>query len=124
MDNEKFPTLNAFFIEDENEPGNFLIPVIDINGERVTMTNIKDDKIDMFKHIAGSIGAQTGQKVFYAEFEKPSHLEEIKEPEHSHPLIQALVSQVVGLIDKVLEEKGIDVNTKADTPPSNKERLH
>ena len=124
MDEPKFPPLNAFYIEDEDAPGEFLIPVVIINNEHVKLNNIRADKLDLFKHIAGTIGAATGQRVYFAEYDTPSYLEVVEKPEQKHHQLNELMTEIVKVIDKSLADAGIDINIKDNEDGLNKKKLH
>lgn len=74
----EMPSMNAFFIEDPNEPGTWAIPVVVVNGEKVMLNNIRKERLDYFRPIVAAIAMKTGTQAYFVEYEKPSLMEEIK----------------------------------------------
>jgi len=72
------PPMNAFFVEDPDEPGTMAIPVLVINGEKVMLNNIRDDRLDFFRPIVANISKEIGAKAYFVKYEKPSFIEEIE----------------------------------------------
>lgn len=74
----EMPSMNAFFIEDPNEPGTWAIPVIVVNGEKVMLNNIRKERLDYFRPIVAAIAMKTGTKAYFVEYETPSLMEKIE----------------------------------------------
>lgn len=73
----KIPSLNSFFIEDPNEPGSMIIPVVIVNGEKVILHNIKKELLDFFRPMVAAIAKRIDTKAYFIEYEQPSIFEEI-----------------------------------------------
>ena len=124
MEDPKFPKMNAFWIENEDEPGSFLIPVIEINGEQIIMQNIKKEKIDMFKHLAASMGASIGRPVYFTEYDKPSRIKLVKKPNLPVPQIAGLIAEIVTLLSDGMADAEFEIRRVNEKSTNDKEHLH
>ena len=117
METPKLLGQNAFFIEDPDEPGKMGIPVVMFQGEHITLTNIRDDKIDFFKKIVGSIAKQAGTKAYFAEYETPTSVVEIEPVEipgtkgffvsrSGQAELGDMLEQMTDLVDKLVSKRG------------------
>jgi len=74
----EMPSMNAFFIEDPNQPGTWAIPVVVVNGDKVMLNNIRKERLDYFRPIVAAIAEKTGTKAYFVEYETPSLMEVIE----------------------------------------------
>jgi len=132
MDNKlKLPSMNAFFIEDPDEPGSMAIPVVMINGEKIMLNNIRDERLDFFRPMVAAISKEVGAKAYFVKYENPSFIEEIEavdnpnitsvtmdttRPPNSSDMIKELTDMVGEIIVKRI---GLLNNEKPD-----KENVH
>ncbi len=117
----KVPSLNAFFIEDPDEPGSMAIPTVIVNGDKVTLNNIRDDRLDFFRPLVAAIAKRVGSKAYFMEYNEPSRIEEI-EPANAEDMSNVLigidgpnkaadiVKHLVNLVDEVLAERGMSTD--------------
>lgn len=125
MDNKlDLPSMNAFFIEDPDEPGTMAIPILVLNGEKVMLNNIRDDRIDFFRPMVANISKEIGAKAYFVKYEKPSFIEEIEpvdnpnmtsivmecnnRPRNASEMIEKLVDMVDEMLVKKLGPKQQD----------------
>jgi len=113
----KPPSMNAFFIEDPDNPDNLAIPVVVINGDTIKLINIRDDRLDFFRPIVANISKEIGAKSYFATYDTPTSIEEIEpvdDPNLSSITIDTngsprkaseIIEKLVEIVDEILVKK-------------------
>jgi len=111
------PSMNAFFIEDPDEPGTMAIPVVVMNGEKLMLNNIREDRLDFFRPIVANISKEIGAKAYFVTYENPSSVEEIEpvdDPNLTSITMECngiprksseILEKLVDLVDEILVKK-------------------
>lgn len=81
-DKLNFPSMNAFFMEDPDNPGTWAVPVLVIDGDNIKLINIKEERLDFIRSIIGTIAKKSGARAYFIEYDIPSKIEEIQPVEH------------------------------------------
>ena len=76
--------MNAFFMEDPEEPGKWAIPIVVMEGKQIMLNNIRKDRLDFFRPLVAAIAKKTNSKAYFIEYDIPSRIDEIQPVDNPH----------------------------------------